>query len=120
MYSPLESDDLKKYGAIAFGSNVENALYASEAAEDTRAVRHHEKQLKAVPFAVEAFEKIREAVYLGHGEIKNVLPSCPMPLQIIALEYIAAFGYKVHPDIYGGVIRWYPNREQSSNSDAGL
>ncbi|WP_086380541.1 hypothetical protein [Caballeronia sordidicola] len=116
MYSPLESDDLKKYGAIANGLNVKNALYASEAAEDTRSVRHHEKQLEAVPFAVEAFGKIREAAYLGHGEIQNVLPGCPMPVQIIVFEYIAAFGYKVHPDIYGGVIRWYPDREQISES----
>ncbi|OXC78244.1 hypothetical protein BSU04_12745 [Caballeronia sordidicola] len=45
MYSPLESDDLKKYGAIANGLNVKNALYASEAAAITRSVRHHEKQL---------------------------------------------------------------------------
>jgi hypothetical protein len=120
MYSPLDSDDLKKYGAIAFGLNVENALYASEAAEDTRSVRHHEKQLAAVPFALEAFGKICEAAYLGHGEIRNILPGCPMPLQLIVFEYIAAFGYKVHPDIHGGVIRWYPNREQSSNSDTGL
>jgi hypothetical protein len=112
MYSPLESDDLEKYDAIANGSNVENALYASEAAEITRSVRHHEKQLEAVPFAVEAFGKICEAAYLGHGEILNVLPDCPMSLQIIVFEYIAAFGYKVHPDIYGGVIRWNPNREQ--------
>lgn len=117
MYSDLEIDVLKTYGAIAYGSNVENALYASEAIEHTKRVRHQEKQFEAVPFSKEAFEKIREAVDLGNGEVQNVLPGCPMQLQIIVFDYIAAFGYKVHPDINGGVIRWYPNREQTLNSD---